>query len=281
MLWRKRIARHIDSCDTCTERRRIAVGMAALAPAFAAPAWLRERTLGARPRRRRASLRATGSTTTAFQSLGADRHCSVPAPRWRQQSPSSSAWQSPLPLLGNNDPDIVASIDAGPTTTISADDEPERGPDDRADDPDDRPSWRPATGAAHVTVDHDDHRHDDHDRRTTTTTTPPPNQPTEVSRAADQPRRPRAAVPVAGPPPPRTVAVSAAATDDSAHPVGVGVVVRARWQRLGHDVRKHELHGLVQCRPARARRLLRRQSPPVDDDGATASASASFTITAC
>jgi RNA polymerase sigma factor (sigma-70 family) len=47
VLWRKRIARHIDGCDTCTERRRIAAGLVAMAPAFAAPAWLRQRTLRA------------------------------------------------------------------------------------------------------------------------------------------------------------------------------------------------------------------------------------------
>lgn len=45
VLWRKRIGRHIDNCDACTVRRKAAVSLVGLAPAFAAPAWLRDATL--------------------------------------------------------------------------------------------------------------------------------------------------------------------------------------------------------------------------------------------
>lgn len=48
-LVRKRVARHIDACETCTGRRRLMVSPLALlagVPAFAAPAGLRERVLG-------------------------------------------------------------------------------------------------------------------------------------------------------------------------------------------------------------------------------------------
>ncbi len=47
VLWRKRISRHIDDCETCQATRRGAavLSMAGFAPAFALPAMLRERTL--------------------------------------------------------------------------------------------------------------------------------------------------------------------------------------------------------------------------------------------
>lgn len=48
-LIRKRVARHIDGCETCETRRRLMVSPLALlagVPAFAAPAALRERVLG-------------------------------------------------------------------------------------------------------------------------------------------------------------------------------------------------------------------------------------------
>lgn len=49
VLWRKRIARHIDGCETCQVTRRGAavLSLAGGAPAFAAPLWLRQRTLDA------------------------------------------------------------------------------------------------------------------------------------------------------------------------------------------------------------------------------------------
>lgn len=49
ILWRKRIARHIDACSTCQDTRRGAavLSLASAAPAFAAPLALRARTLEA------------------------------------------------------------------------------------------------------------------------------------------------------------------------------------------------------------------------------------------
>lgn len=47
VVWRKRISRHIDACETCEQTRRGAavLSMAGLAPAFALPPMLRDRTL--------------------------------------------------------------------------------------------------------------------------------------------------------------------------------------------------------------------------------------------
>ena len=66
VIWRKRISRHIDDCETCQETRRGAavLSMAGLAPAFALPAMLRDRTL--------AKALAPGSTAGSHYRFDAD-----------------------------------------------------------------------------------------------------------------------------------------------------------------------------------------------------------------
>jgi RNA polymerase sigma factor (sigma-70 family) len=70
VLWRKRIARHIDACDTCQETRKGAavLSLAGAAPAFAAPLALRDRTLHAAE----AAARAAGSGEGSGSGDGSD-----------------------------------------------------------------------------------------------------------------------------------------------------------------------------------------------------------------
>jgi RNA polymerase sigma factor (sigma-70 family) len=308
-LWRKRIARHIDGCETCTERRRIAVGFVATAPAFAAPAWLRQRTL------RAATVGSSAPARYRFDGQG------FPMSRRRGVPVGARAAVAAvvavvvglaiaLPLLGRDDPEIVASIGAAPTTAVGTTEvtsaEPTASttsttstsstsststttsttstttpsvapppPGQREPSPPTAPptvvspppppvSTTTTTTASTTTT-------------TTTTTTappPPPNQPPRVSRAAVSPSTWPACRP------PRAVTVSAAATDD-----GSVQSVSASWSGPGGSgsasmsgsTTYSGSFSVPQPIPGSYAVMITAR----DDDGATASASTSFSIAPC
>jgi RNA polymerase sigma factor (sigma-70 family) len=313
-LWRKRIARHIDGCDTCAERRRIAIGLVALAPAFAAPAWLRQRTL------RAAAVGSSGPARYRFDGRG------FPVSRRRGAPFGARAAVAAvvaavlglaiaLPLLGRDDPDIVASIGAGTTTTDVATTEatsttstnsstsssststsstspttstttpsvapppqpPQQPPPQQPPSPPTSPSTvvpPPPPPTTTTTPPTTTTRPPTTTTTTTTAPTPPPNQPPRVSRAAVSPSTWPACRP------PRSVAVRAVATDE-----GSIQSVSASWSGPGgsgsasmsgsttysgsFSVSQHVPGSYAVTITAR------------DDDGATASASTSFSIAPC
>ena len=293
VLWRKRIARHVDGCDTCTERRRVAVGMAALAPEFVAPAWLRERTLGA--------AAAATSEPSGYQ-FGDD---GFPVVRRRSSPLGARAAVAAtvavvggvaivLALLSGNDPDIVASIDAAPTTTAAptstaapttttttpststtaaavAPTDPETSTTTVSVAPPTAPTVpRPILDLGAPTIPTTTST-----TTTSTTTAPPgPNQPPRVSRAAVTPSTWPACRP------PRGTSVSAVATDDSAvqavsmswsGPGGSGTAAMSGSTTYSGSF------SVSQHVPGTYSVVITAQ----DGDGATASASTTFTIAAC
>lgn len=87
VLWRKRIARHIDGCETCQETRRGAavLSLVGAAPAFAAPAELRARTLDAAHATAEAAAGAGGTSGSAGSGGSGDGTAGGGGtrPRWR------------------------------------------------------------------------------------------------------------------------------------------------------------------------------------------------------
>jgi RNA polymerase sigma factor (sigma-70 family) len=302
VLWRKRIARHVDGCDTCAERRRVAVGMVALAPAFAAPAWLRERTL-------RASASAGEPAGYRFDGSGFPVDPRR-APLFGSARTAVAATvlallglAVALPLLAGGDPDLTGSIGTAstsptsatsttssstststPTTTSSAA-RSTTTPTTVVVAPPPPPPTEPTTTAPpRVLVAPTAPSTTTAPATTTTTTTStttsttappsPPNQPPRVSRVEVRPATWTACQP------PRVVSVTAVVTDDSATPT-----VSGSWSGPGGSG-SMPMSGTTTYSGSFAvtQHVPGPYSATVtarDDDGATASASTSFTITRC